>query len=568
MQREDRQRAGWLLVLREQEEREVGIDRAGGPHDLRVPHAGIEPHRPVFQVKPAVERHAVFLGTGQLHGRRRQPRVGGDDHLDQPVAQDLGVFRPRADLPEFRCRPFAEEPGPLAGKERPGVRVRGSDSDVRAGMPVRAAARARALRALRSRPLTPPGIMMSDRTTSICARVGQRAQRGFGARDVSDGEARGVQHLARERRHLLVVLDEQHVTAARPVERQRYARRLGVWRNGSRASAAAAASRSCRRRPRCRWSPARPTAARSRRPAAARARSLADVLGREERLERACQHLGRHPDAGVGDRQLDEVRLRPRSSATCTFSAVMMTPPSGIASRAFRHRFRIASSISPASTSTGQTSGSKFIWTSMWPPSEPSSISRMPLRWAAMSIDSGLTGRRRENASRCRVRPVPRATARRMPSKTRGAAGGDVALEQLQAAREHREQVVEVVRDAAGQLAERFHLLRLPQRRLGLPQPLLIAQALGHVVDELVGADAVAVAIAQRVVAHLVGAPIARRIAELVDRRELLAGQRPAPHRLRRPPGARAAPRAARACCRRPWDGRRRCARIRRPRRG
>ncbi len=150
-----------------------------------------------------------------------------------------------------------------------------------------------------------------------------------------------------------------------------------------------------------------------------------------------------------------------------------------------------------------------------------------------MSIDSGFTGRRREKASRCRVRPVPRATARRMASKTRGlgvAAGH--ALEQLQAAREHRQQVVEVVRDAAGQLAERFHLLRLAQRRLGVPQPLLIAQALGDVVDELVGADAVAVAIPQRVETHLVGAPVARRIAELFDRRELLAGQRPAPHRL------------------------------------
>ena len=41
---------------------------------------------------------------------------------------------------------------------------------------------------------------------------------------------------------------------------------------------------------------------------------------------------------------------------------------------------------------------------------------------------------------------------------------------------EHREQVVEVVRDAARQLADRFHLLRLAKRRLGLAQPLLIAQ--------------------------------------------------------------------------------------------
>ena len=43
----------------------------------------------------------------------------------------------------------------------------------------------------------------------------------------------------------------------------------------------------------------------------------------------------------------------------------------------------------------------------------------MPLRWAARSIDSGLTARRRENASSWRVKPVPRATARRMASRMR-----------------------------------------------------------------------------------------------------------------------------------------------------
>ena len=68
-----------------------------------------------------------------------------------------------------------------------------------------------------------------------------------------------------------------------------------------------------------------------------------------------------------------------------------------------------------------------------------------------------------------------------------------VALEQLQAVREHREQIVEVVRDTPCQLADRFHFLGLTKRLLGMSQPLLIAQALGHVIDELVGADAFAV---------------------------------------------------------------------------
>jgi hypothetical protein len=51
---------------------------------------------------------------------------------------------------------------------------------------------------------------------------------------------------------------------------------------------------------------------------------------------------------------------------------------------------------------------------------------------------------------------------------------GDIALEQLQSGREYREQVVEVMRDSAGELGDRFHLLRLPKSRFGVPQALLI----------------------------------------------------------------------------------------------
>ena len=52
---------------------------------------------------------------------------------------------------------------------------------------------------------------------------------------------------------------------------------------------------------------------------------------------------------------------------------------------------------------------------------------------------------------------------------------------EIEIAEHDRQHVVEVVRDAAGQLADRLHLLRLPQRFLGL-------LALGHFVDQLVGA--------------------------------------------------------------------------------
>ena len=72
-------------------------------------------------------------------------------------------------------------------------------------------------------------------------------------------------------------------------------------------------------------------------------------------------------------------------------------------------------------------------------------------------------------------------------------------FEQLQPAREDREQIVEVVRDAPRQLTERFHLLRLTQRRFGISQPRLIPQPVGDVVDKLVRSNAIAGAIPKRV---------------------------------------------------------------------
>jgi hypothetical protein len=109
-----------------------------------------------------------------------------------------------------------------------------------------------------------------------------------------------------------------------------------------------------------------------------------------------------------------------------------------------------------------------------------------------------------------------------------------VALQQVQAVCEDREQVVEVVGDAPGQLPERLELLRVAQAVLRTPQPLLGADAVGHVVHKLVGADTVAFGVAEGVVAHLVRAAIARRVTELGDLDEFLAGQRPAPDRLDR----------------------------------
>ena len=71
-------------------------------------------------------------------------------------------------------------------------------------------------------------------------------------------------------------------------------------------------------------------------------------------------------------------------------------------------------------------------------------------------------------------------------------------VEQVHAARNRHQQVVEVVGDAARQLADGFHLLGLAQGAFRRCQPFLVLEPLGHVVDELVGADSPALAVVQR----------------------------------------------------------------------
>ena len=59
--------------------------------------------------------------------------------------------------------------------------------------------------------------------------------------------------------------------------------------------------------------------------------------------------------------------------------------------------------------------------------------------------------------------------------------GGQTQQQELGPAGDDRQEVVEVVRDAAGELADGLHLLDLAQLRLALPQSLLRALALGNI---------------------------------------------------------------------------------------
>jgi hypothetical protein len=90
-----------------------------------------------------------------------------------------------------------------------------------------------------------------------------------------------------------------------------------------------------------------------------------------------------------------------------------------------------------------------------------------------------------------------------------------------------REQVVEVVRDTARQLAHGLHLLGLTQGLLGLSQALLLPPPFGDVQGEVVGASQLAAGAPKRAELDLVPARAARGVAELARHGERLARERP-----------------------------------------
>jgi hypothetical protein len=83
------------------------------------------------------------------------------------------------------------------------------------------------------------------------------------------------------------------------------------------------------------------------------------------------------------------------------------------------------------------------------------------------------------------------------------------------------QKVVEIVRQAAGELAHRLHLLRLAQRLFRFLQPCLFRQSRGHVVDELIGPDLLPALVAQDAEAHFIIAAVGLARAEPGDLGEL-----------------------------------------------
>ncbi len=154
-------------------------------------------------------------------------------------------------------------------------------------------------------------------------------------------------------------------------------------------------------------------------------------------------------------------------------------PPSGIASRALTARLRMAFSSWFGSIAAFHRPPASTVSMVTVSPSVRCSRSDMPCTSRLMSTDFTSSGCWREKASRRCTRVAARSAAwRQLDSQVRTrSSAGDAAQREIEIADDGGEQIVEVVRDAAGEAADRLHLLRLAQRFLGRLAPRdLVAQ--------------------------------------------------------------------------------------------
>ena len=152
---------------------------------------------------------------------------------------------------------------------------------------------------------------------------------------------------------------------------------------------------------------------------------------------------------------------------------VTVPPSAGMASRAFTTRLTIAFEIWPSSARTAQRSGDCSNLRLTRSPSSRRSRSDSSVIVSASASTSrlqGLLAREREQLAH-----QPRGAHRVLPHLVdlgeRRIAGRVAHQQQIAIADDRLEQIVEVVRDAARELADRLHLLRL--RELGLERLLL-----------------------------------------------------------------------------------------------
>ena len=150
-------------------------------------------------------------------------------------------------------------------------------------------------------------------------------------------------------------------------------------------------------------------------------------------------------------------------------------PPSGIASRALMHRLSSAFSSCDGSISVGHRPPAP---TTSTVDLRPDGAADQLLHARDQAVDVGRLGIERlaaregeqalgQRGGALAPRPAPRRYSGRA---RRGGPGASALCSSSRLPDDAGQQIVEVVRDAAGQLADRLHLLRLAQRLLGVAQ--------------------------------------------------------------------------------------------------
>ena len=137
-------------------------------------------------------------------------------------------------------------------------------------------------------------------------------------------------------------------------------------------------------------------------------------------------------------------------------------PPCGIASRALTAMLTSASSNSATSTSTGQMSAGMSTTNAMLPRSELPSMARMA-SIRCCEIDRHRIERLAAREGQELAREALAAPRRRQDGldPLQRLRLGQPAAQHFGVAADDHQEIVEVVRDAAGELAERLHLLHL-----------------------------------------------------------------------------------------------------------
>nr|GEU28338.1 hypothetical protein [Tanacetum cinerariifolium] len=227
----------------------------------------------------------------------------------------------------------------------------------------------------------------------------------------------------------------------------------------------------------------------------AQARTLAHFLGGEKRFHRALHHLLRHAGARVGDGH-GHVVARHRGGQRDDAAAV-----DGVA-RVHHQVQQRRLELRQVRHHVGHVGGQAHLEPDRAADGAPQH--RLEAVDGAVDVDplrlDGLLARKRQQ----------------LLGEAGAALGGALHAvdgpvlhlavvdhaQQVEAIGDHVEQVVEIMGDAARELADRFELLRLEQRFLGLRQRVLGQPALGDVARDLGKADQGAVRVVHRVDHH------------------------------------------------------------------